>query len=84
MYINPEFDDAIPLDERPVPIRTRRAARVLSRSTIAVVSILFGIALVIIGIAMVYLPAAVIATGLTIVGAVTFDPAAVRKLTWPR
>jgi hypothetical protein len=43
-----------------------------------------GLVLVVVGVALIFLPAGLIATGLALFAALTFDPAAVRKLTWPR
>lgn len=36
------------------------------------------------GIALIFPPAGMIATGVALLAALTFDPTAVRKLTWPR
>lgn len=36
------------------------------------------------GLALIYPPAGLIATGVAILLAVTFDPASVRRVTWPR
>jgi len=46
--------------------------------------VLAGLVLIVVGIAMVYLPAGLIACGLALFAGLTFDPAAVRRLTWPR
>jgi hypothetical protein len=43
-----------------------------------------GLGLVVIGIFLVYPPAGVIAAGLAILGASTFDPARAARITWPR
>jgi hypothetical protein len=45
---------------------------------------LAGLALIVVGIALIFLPAGLIATGLALFAGLTFDPAGVRKLTWPR
>ena len=42
------------------------------------------VGMILTGIWMVFVPAGLIATGITFLAALTFDPAAVRKLTWPR
>lgn len=36
------------------------------------------------GIALIYPPAGLIATGVALIAALTFDPSAARKVTWPR
>ena len=43
-----------------------------------------GLALVVLGIALIYPPAGLIACGLALIAGLTFDPAAARRLTWPR
>jgi len=43
-----------------------------------------GLALVVVGIALIYPPAGLIACGLALFAGLTFDPAAARRLTWPR
>jgi hypothetical protein len=57
----------------------RHAARALT-----LVVAMAGLSLIVAGIALIYLPAGFIATGLALFAGLMFDPAAVRKLTWPR
>jgi hypothetical protein len=45
---------------------------------------LAAVALIVAGIAMIFLPAGFIAGGIALLGILTFNPATVRKLTWPR
>lgn len=44
----------------------------------------FGLACIVGGVALVYPPAGLVALGVVLLGAITFDPTAVRRLTWPR
>lgn len=43
-----------------------------------------GLACIVAGIAWIYPPAGLIATGLALFLALTFDPSSARKVTWPR
>lgn len=45
---------------------------------------LAGLGLIVVGIALVYPPAGLIALGLALFAGLTFDPAAARRVTWPR
>lgn len=48
------------------------------------IALVTALILIVVGIAMMSVPAAFIASGIAILGAVTFDPARAGRLTWPR
>lgn len=58
----------------------RRRVRLLGALLIAIV----GLGLIVAGVADVFPPAGKISAGIALLLLVTFDPAQVRKLTWPR
>jgi len=60
-----------------------RAAVFLAQH-LAIVALVIALLLVIAGIALIYVPAALIASGLALLAAVTFDPTRAGRLTWPR
>jgi hypothetical protein len=45
---------------------------------------LLALALVVVVVAMIFVPAGLIVAGLALLGILTFNPATVRKITWPR
>lgn len=65
---------------------TRLRAWLRTRGVIVVMLALglAAVALIVAGISMIFLPAGLIASGLALFGILTFNPATVRKLTWPR
>jgi hypothetical protein len=65
-------------------IRIRAWLRARGRLLVTLLVALGGLALVVAGIALIYPPAGLIATGLALFAGLTFDPSAVRRLTWPR
>jgi hypothetical protein len=64
------------------------AARTLVRrrgpATLMLAIALLAVGLIVAGIAMIFAPAGYIAAGLALLAILTFNPATVRKLTWPR
>jgi hypothetical protein len=67
--------------------RSRVVLRTLGRRTPPLASALLGLLAVgsiVAGIAMIFVPAGFIAGGLALLGILTFNPATVRKITWPR
>ena len=70
------------------PARPRRIARIRARvpwrRVLVVALVLTGLGCVVAGVALIYPPAGLIATGIALFAALTFDPAAARKVTWPR
>lgn len=56
----------------------------MRRQRLALAAAALGGCLVVLGIALWYLPAGVAAAGAAVLAAVTFDPARVGRITWPR
>jgi hypothetical protein len=54
------------------------------RRLLALILLVVSLALIVGGIALIYPPAGLIAAGLALLAGLTFDPAAARRLTWPR
>jgi hypothetical protein len=69
------------------PTRLRRLRGWLGtrgRTLFALLVAAIALTLIVVGIAQIFLPAGLIATGVSLFAGLFFDPAAVRKLTWPR
>jgi hypothetical protein len=64
--------------------RARAAVAAGARRVLVLLTVFAGLGLIVAGIALIFVPAGLIATGLALFAALTFDPASVRKLTWPR
>jgi len=62
-----------------VPALRRRTIRMLS-----ILGVLAGVGLVVAGVALIYAPAGFVVAGVALLGLITFDPTAARRLTWPR
>lgn len=61
-----------------------RAPRGVDPRTAALAMAVAGVLLVVLGIFLFYAPAGIVAAGLALLGAVTFDPESARRLRWPR
>jgi hypothetical protein len=62
---------------------TRRLRARLPRALMVLLALL-AVALIDAGIASIFPPAGLIAAGVSLLGILTFNPAHVRKVTWPR
>jgi hypothetical protein len=63
---------------------TAPAKRRSIRPLLALAIALVGLLCVVAGVALIYPPAGLVVAGLAILASLTFDPAAARRLTWPR
>jgi hypothetical protein len=55
-----------------------------TRQSAALATAVAGVALIVGGLALAYPPAGLIAAGVALLLALTFDPSRLRRLTWPR
>jgi hypothetical protein len=54
------------------------------RLALTIAAFCLALALIVIGIGLVFVPAGMVAAGLALLAMLTFDPAKVGRVTWPR